>query len=95
MDGSGTRIDGAPNGACWVTNRWGNIFKRENNRYIQIDGIAWDITVANNGDVYHVGNEFSIWKKILLDWLRIDGQGANISCGLSLWVIRKDGVILH
>ena len=87
MDGSGIRIDGAPNGAVWVVNSHNLIFKRENNRYINIDGLAHDITCANNGDIYHIGNEFSIWKRIAMDWLRIDGQGQSVSCGLSLWVL--------
>lgn len=95
MDGSGIKIDGAPNGAVWVVNSHNLIFKRENNRYINIDGMAHDITCANNGDVYHIGNEFSIWKRSVLDWIRIDGQGQSCSCGLSLWVIRHDGCILH
>lgn len=95
LDGSGVRIDGAPNGSIWTTNKFGNIYKRENNRYVQIDGIAWDITVANSGDVYHRGNEYSIWKRIEMDWIRVDGYSYALSCGDSLWVVRPDGVVLH
>lgn len=95
VDGSGVRIDAAPNGSFWVTNKYGNIFKRENNRYIQIDGVAWDITVSNSGEVYHRGNEYSIWKRIEMDWIRVDGEAYSLSCGDSLWVVRPDGVLLH
>jgi len=95
LDGSGTRIDGAPNGSLWLVNRFGNIYKRENNRYIQIDGIGWDITIGNSGDVYHRGNEYAIWKRIAMDWVRIDGYAASLSCGVTLWVVRPDGALLH
>ncbi len=95
IDGSGVRLDAAPSGALWTTNYFGNIFKRENNRYVQIDGIAWDITVANSGDIYHRGNEYSIWKRISGDWVRIDGYAHSLSCGDSLWIVRPDGALLH
>eukprot|EP00340_Litonotus_pictus_P001153 CAMPEP_0170517940 /NCGR_PEP_ID=MMETSP0209-20121228/3751_1 /TAXON_ID=665100 ORGANISM="Litonotus pictus, Strain P1" /NCGR_SAMPLE_ID=MMETSP0209 /ASSEMBLY_ACC=CAM_ASM_000301 /LENGTH=217 /DNA_ID=CAMNT_0010803315 /DNA_START=132 /DNA_END=781 /DNA_ORIENTATION=- len=92
VDGSGVRLDVAPNGALWTCNFYGNIFKRENNRYVQIDGIAWDLTCANSGDVYHRGNEYSIWKRISADWVRIDGYSMSLTAGDSLWVVRPDGV---
>ena len=42
-------------GSPWVVNSYGNIFRRANNTWQAMPGLAKDISVGNDGSVWVIG----------------------------------------
>lgn len=91
-DGGGVRIAVDPNGNPWVINNQNQVFRRENNIWIELpgkavdigigaDGSVWKINVENPGTIPVFGSTIQKWNGT--SWIGIAGViGANrISVG--------------
>jgi hypothetical protein len=89
IDGGGVRIDVDGKGNPWVVNHRGQIFRRDNNQWVPLPGLAKDIGAGADGSVWIIGTipvgtdpvhpDFSIHTWHGSDWDRIDGGGVQIS----------------
>ncbi len=94
------RVDGNNKGEIWAVAKDHSILKRAagSSRWETISGWATDIAVADNGTVYQIGGNNSIWKyNGNNNWTRLPGSAYRISAAADghPWVINKLHIIFN
>jgi hypothetical protein len=99
-EGSGVRIDVAPDGTPWVVNEDDRIYRLEGNVWRRIPGSAKDIGIGADGSVWVVGADeraggYGIWRYNGSGWTNVPGSGRQISVGPdgAPWVVNRTGDI--
>lgn len=99
-EGSGLRIDVAPDGTPWVINDEDRIFRLEGGQWRRVPGSARDIGIGADGSVWVIGADeraggYGVYRYTGSGWLKIPGSGRQISVGPdgAPWVVNRDGNI--
>lgn len=104
VDGGGVRIAVAPDGNAWMINSAGNIYRRQNDAWVLLPGLAKDIGAGANGSVWVIGttpvgagSDFSVHRWNGSGWDSFGGGGVAISVGPSgdPWLVNSAGSIFH
>lgn len=101
VEGGAVRVAVDPRGAPWVVNDAGQIFRRDNDRWTPMPGIARDIGVGADGTVWVVGAnaqgaDFGLHRWVGR-WESVPGAARELSVGPdgSPWTVDAGGVVRH
>jgi Tectonin domain len=105
VDGGGVRIavEGIPTNP-WIVNSAGEIFRRVNNQWERLPGLANDVGVGGAGAAWIIGTnrvgtsgDFGIFKWTGTEWEEVEGGGVAIAVdGAGIpWVINSNGEIFR
>jgi Tectonin domain len=86
LNGGGRRITVASDGAPWIVNDQGAIYRRVNNDWQFVPGCAKDIGAGGNGSMWIVGcnsafGGYGLYRRDGNNWTSVDGAGVRIAAG--------------
>jgi hypothetical protein len=95
MPGAGVRISVGPDGAPWIVNSGGIIYRWVNDTFEAVAGRAKDVAVGADGTVWKIGWDNSLQKWNGHGWDRMPGSAVTISIQPdgSPWIVNANGEI--
>src|SRR5688572_28435081 len=89
VEGTGTRLSVAPDGAPWVVNSRSEIYRFVNGRFERLPGAATDIGIGGDGSAWIIGTDSNVYRWNQGKWDRTPGTGVAISADRSgsPWVV--------
>src|SRR6478672_8915538 len=104
IEGGGVRIDVDQRGNPWIVNSKGEIFRRVNDGWEHLPGLAKDIGVGGDGSVWIIGtnpggtkHDFGIHKWTGSNWQGVEGGGVRIDVDQrgNPWIVNSKGEIFR
>jgi hypothetical protein len=102
VEGGAVRVAVDPSGVPWVVNSAGNIFRRQNNAWTVMPGLARDIGIGANGAVWVIGTNSvpgggSPFYWTGSSWAVVDGGGVGITVDFwgRPWMVNSAGNIFY
>lgn len=102
VPGGAVRIAVDPSGAAWLVNDAGRIFSQDGDTWRLLPGLARDIAVGANFDVFVVGHDrgpdgFGIhkWDGRQWNWIGTNAVRIAVGAGGDPWVINDKNVLFH